>query len=434
MSDLSYMRAVYIAPWRKGSLAKPSMVARRVDVAVRSATTFAGKAVLHPRTNLTTVGATFRGIGRICEDRADAVLRSFVGGEVLQLPKSPAVKPRAHSQSRLDAVADVGKVFHGDGARSDLDGLGDYLFAYNVVHVTHMSGFSARDFPQELLGALGAVELEASAQGKMLVTFVPELFATPDFARVGGGKFVFSDINPENGAGSAVFDLLFENKVEKPLPVAAVEFGFLRRAPGEQPGLMLARLQRNRNALAEGVKREASTLQGEGALVEMHRGTAEVDCRDRLAFFDLAISLERLVSCRDAAQHVATHLRAKRRLRAELAISQSVEFVTVPAARFLNNGDQQIACFGVGFLKGVKRRRRGFVRLDLNRGCPHRNWLFLFLRHLTPLLHVFGPLNVFADCLRAHFWHNHMVTSNCASRNRVFLPRLKSQVSNARTL
>jgi hypothetical protein len=57
-------------------------------------------------------------------------------------------------------------------------------------------GFSARDFSQELLGALGAVGLEASAQGKMLVTLVTKSLAAPDFARVGGGKLVLSDIDP----------------------------------------------------------------------------------------------------------------------------------------------------------------------------------------------------------------------------------------------
>lgn len=76
MSDLPYIRAVYFTPWRKGSLAKPSMVRRRVDVAVRPATTFAGEAMLHPQTNLTTVGAALAGVGRIGEDRGDAGLRN----------------------------------------------------------------------------------------------------------------------------------------------------------------------------------------------------------------------------------------------------------------------------------------------------------------------------------------------------------------------
>ena len=548
MADLPYIRAVYFTPWRKGSLAKPSMVARRVDVAVRPATTFAGEAMLHPQTNLTTVGAALAGVGRIGEDRGDAWLSRFVCGEILQLSERPAMEPRAHPQARFGAGADVGEVFHGDGARSDLDGLGDDLFAHDVVYVTHMPGFSARDFPQELLSALRAVGLEASAKGKMLVTFVPELLAAPDFARVGGGKLVLSDIDPEDGAGSAVFDLLFEDEIEEQLPLAAVKLGFLRRAPGKQSGLMLARPQRDRDALAEGVEREAVTLQGEGALVEMDRGAAKVDRRDGLVLGDLAIGFQRLVGRSDAAQYVAAHLRPERRLGAQSAIRQGVELEAVPAARLDNGRDQQVAGGGIGGLQGGERSTRRVVGFDLDRDRAQCRGFLLRLRHLSPLLHVLGSLNVFADRLRAniarcadivgrgpqmsapqpllqrgepgeqltcrgslqdfhrighrdrwrdrdeqvdvigldflgqnrpgillanrvdqfrhrlrhfagqhvtpifrhpyhmvgclentiacaqHFWHNHMVSANCASRNRAFLPRLKSQVSNARYL
>jgi hypothetical protein len=56
MSNLSNMRPVCIGPWRKGTLAKPSKVRRSINVAVRSATTLAVKAMLCPQSDFTSIG------------------------------------------------------------------------------------------------------------------------------------------------------------------------------------------------------------------------------------------------------------------------------------------------------------------------------------------------------------------------------------------
>ena len=402
MADLPYIRAVYIAPWRKGSLAKPGMVARCINVAVRPATTFAGKAMLHPRTDLTTFGATLAGIGWIGKDRGDAHFRRLIGGEVLQLPEGPTMEARPHSQARFDAVADVGQILHRDGPRADAHSLCDDLFAHDVVYVTHVPRFFARDLPQKLLGALRAIGLSSPAQGKMPITFMPESAAAPDFARVDSGKIILPGIDPHHGTGSAEFDLLLKNKIKKPLAFAAVEFSFLGNTPSQKLELVLAGQQRHGDALSQCVERKAVAAHREGALVEMHRGAAEADGWDRLAPIDATVGFERLVGRRYAPERVAAHLCAKRRLSAEALISQRVEFVAVPAARFGDNRHQEIAGTGIGFLKSAERGHGGSIRPDLDRDRAQDRWLFLLLGHLPPLLHMFGTLDILADRLRAH--------------------------------
>ncbi len=402
MADLPYIRAVYVAPWRKGSLAKPGMVRCRVDIAVRPATTFADKAMLCPQTDLTTFGAAFRSIGWIGEDRRDAGLCRFIGGEVLQLPEGPAVKPCPNPQTALDAITDVGEVFHRDGLRTDAFCFGDDFLAHNVVDVTDAPGLLARDFTQELLGALGAVGLKAAAQGKMPVTLMPEFPASPEFARAGGREVVFANVKPEDWAGLAEFYLLFEDEVEIPLSVAAMEFGFFRFPPRKKAVLVLARPQRHGDALAQRIERKAIPSQREGAAVEMHCGTAEIDRRYRLALFDLPVGLERFIGRRYAPEHIAAHLGAKRRLRPQAPVNQRMEPVAVPASCFLDRRNQEIASGGIGFLKIGESGKRSLVSLDLNRGRPHRDRLFLLLGHLPPLLHVFGTLDIFTDRLRTH--------------------------------
>jgi hypothetical protein len=82
MASLLNIGPVYIDPWRKGSLAKQGMVRRGIDVAVRPATTVAGTTVLHPQSDLTTLGASFAGVGRIGEQRCNGGIRGLVCHEL----------------------------------------------------------------------------------------------------------------------------------------------------------------------------------------------------------------------------------------------------------------------------------------------------------------------------------------------------------------
>jgi hypothetical protein len=66
VASLLNRRPLYIGRWREGIRAKPGMVRRRIDVAVHPA------AMLHPRSDLTILGACFAGAGGIGEHHSDA--------------------------------------------------------------------------------------------------------------------------------------------------------------------------------------------------------------------------------------------------------------------------------------------------------------------------------------------------------------------------
>jgi hypothetical protein len=84
MAHLGNIRPVYIGPWRKGPLAKPSKVRRCINFAVRAATTLAVKAVLCPQSDFTTSRASVARVGRVEEDRCNnkLVLPSGKSGDI----------------------------------------------------------------------------------------------------------------------------------------------------------------------------------------------------------------------------------------------------------------------------------------------------------------------------------------------------------------
>jgi hypothetical protein len=102
MASLLNIGPVYIDPSRKGSLAKQGMVRRRIDVAVRPATTIAGKAVLHPQSDLTTFAASLAGVGRIGEQLCNAGIRGLVCHE--RPGSRPTPKRRKLDQQFLAVV------------------------------------------------------------------------------------------------------------------------------------------------------------------------------------------------------------------------------------------------------------------------------------------------------------------------------------------
>jgi hypothetical protein len=175
------------------------MVSSRIDVTVELVAVRAAEAVLAPLPALPTPRAILT--GRVAEPAGNAEVSSLVGYEVLQLPECPSVQSRPHAQPRSDVVADAGEIFHRDAPGADADRFGDDLFAHHVIFVTYAPSLLAGDLPQELPGALGAVGLEATTQGKIPVTIVPEFAAAPDPSRVCSSEIILSDVQPDDRAG-----------------------------------------------------------------------------------------------------------------------------------------------------------------------------------------------------------------------------------------
>jgi hypothetical protein len=299
MASLRNIGPVYIGPWRKGCLAKPGMVRRGIDVAVGPATPVAGKAVLHPRSDLTIFGANFAGVGRNSELRCHAGIRGLVGHELPQLAERPAMRPRA--QTCRDALANVGEVFHRDSAPADGLGLGNGFFARDVVDVTHVSPLLARDLPQQRFGGSGDVGLKTASHGEIAIAFMTKLPTAPNPARIRSSEVAFSDVVSKGRAEGFEFRL---NEVKEPLSLVGNQLGLLRPAPGEQSFLVLAGSQRDGNAPGERIEQELVAPHGECARVEMHAGGGEVDFRDRFVLVDSVRLHRTVVTVRRTSRHV----------------------------------------------------------------------------------------------------------------------------------
>jgi hypothetical protein len=315
--------------------------------------------VLDPPPDLTTFEASFAGVGRNSELRCDAGIGGLVGHQALQLAQRPAMQPRAHAQTRLDALVTVGEVFHRDSAPAEPPGLCNGLPARDVVDVTHVSPLLATDLLHKLFGAPGAVGLKTATQGKIAITFVTKLPAAPNLARISRSDVVFSDVPSKHRAERLEFELLLQNEVKEPLSLAGNQLGFLRPAPGEQSFLVLAGSQRDGNAPGERIERELVAPlvapHGECARVEMHAGAAEVDLRDRFVLRNSAVRLRRTVSTVNRPRDIAAHVQSERRLGAKAMIGQTMQTISVPAGDF-----DVVACIcarrNLAFLPRLKLR------------------------------------------------------------------------------
>lgn len=355
-----------------------------------------------PRTDFPTYRASLASVGRWNERRSNTDFGRLVSDEILQLPERPAVKPRPRPPAGFDTATDVGEGLHCDRPGANADGLGDDLLARDVVDVPHVLPLFARDFPQKLFGASGAIGLETATQGEMAVTFVTKFPAAPNLASVDSGEVVFSDIQSNNRAGITEFHLHLDD--EEPPALAEGELGLCWLAPGKQSLLVRAGSQGDQDAAAKRVQREAVALHGEGAL---HRCAAEVDGRDGLVLRNFPVRPHRPVGAAHSSQDIAAHLRAKRCLSTQAAVGQGVDAVAVPTPILDDHRDEHVAGVGVG-VAGPKitegRQCRG-IGLDPDRGCTsgRRGFrLFGSLCHLSPLLHVFRPLNVRANHVRTN--------------------------------
>jgi hypothetical protein len=87
----------------------------------------------------------------------------------------------------------------------------------------------------------------------------------------------------------------------------------------------------------------------------------------------LAARPHRPICARCRAQHLAAHLRTKRRLGTKAAAGRTVHCVPVQAPRFDDDRNEQVAGAGLGWQSG---KRPTFGVLDQDRGCALRRCRF----------------------------------------------------------
>ena len=275
----SHIRRIYSHPWRDGSLVNPGKVSTCVQVGVRPETTlFAHETMSAPAPRAAAAGASLACVRRIDVLNRDSDGLGLVLDKLLQLPKRPAMQPRAHAPARLDPVADVSQILQPDFRHTRRQGLSHNGFTGFVIDVFHAPHLLAGGLLQRLSGALAAVGLKTPTPGKVAITSLAQALPTKDLAQARGSEIVLSDIHAHRGAGCYRLRVFaFDHQVEEPVALAKHQLGFLRLARFQDPLLVLARAQRNPNTTLQSVQRQRIPLQRVGALVIMNGGAVEAN-------------------------------------------------------------------------------------------------------------------------------------------------------------
>src|SRR5437016_3734541 len=261
-SHATHIRRIYDRPWRNGSLANPGKIPTCVQVSVRPETTGTLETMLAPRTQLPAGRTGLAAVGRIDIHDGDPNGTGLVLDEALQLPERAAVPSGAHAPAGPKAIADVREILHHDRGRANASGFLENRLARFVVDVFDTPPLLAGDLPESLPRTLAAVGLEATAQGKMLITPMAQCLSAPNPARAGGGESIFPDIHAHHGAGCNRFAVgRLNDEIEKPLPCAKHQFRFLRQAARQELALVTPEDQRHPHAPLQGVERDRLPLE-----------------------------------------------------------------------------------------------------------------------------------------------------------------------------
>lgn len=209
-------RLVYNSPCGADQLRKTGYVGSRIHVCVPPVSARTGEAMLIPFSESPANSACLARVSRVDETHGDSQSRSFVSDKVLQLTKRPSVQACPDSFPGLDAVPDMGQIFHADCTHvQPLRLLGDG-FGYFVVDVFHMPSLPTGESAQLSFGGAAPVGLETAAMGKVAVPLKPQFPAAKDLATARGGEIVFPHIDAQDtpvGHGSDLREL--EDEVGK---------------------------------------------------------------------------------------------------------------------------------------------------------------------------------------------------------------------------
>jgi hypothetical protein len=222
-------------------LSQPTYIRRRIDVSVALASTRTNEKMPFSRAKTVAARAGLAGVGGVDKNGTDANFLGLIGDKVLQLSPRPSVQPTPHPPARLDAVTDVGQVFHGNGANFKALRLLHKFPAADMVVVPSLPGLSPFDLANRLFRALRAFAFEPLA---MRPGHVPSMFHSicrPNHAGAGGSHGQLADVDAKHilagglgGVGAAHDD------VQVPFAAFADQTRLLRRAQARHAALLLA--------------------------------------------------------------------------------------------------------------------------------------------------------------------------------------------------
>lgn len=349
-------RLVYGSPCRTGRLCKTGYVCRRIHVGVPPVSARTGKEILFPFSDVPAYRARLARVGRVDVHHGYPKSLGLVSNKILQLPKGPAVEPCAYPLPRLDAVADMGQVFHADFPHAQRQSLPDDGFGNFVVDVFDMPPLPTRDSPQFPLRGAATVGLKTAAMGKVAVTFKPQFPAAEYLAITRGGKSVFSDIHTHHATFGDARDIGdIQYKIEIPLAFATDQLSFLGAAGRQQIGLVFTAYERHQFAAVQCKQRHRTIAQRVSPMVEVNRCAVEGDCWNGLAFRDALAGLERFIRASNPVDGIASHLAAQcRKSITNRVVRQMVQRHPIPAAMRLNERHKPVT----GLRERVRKLRQ----------------------------------------------------------------------------
>lgn len=285
-------------------------------------------------------------------ESGNAELFGFVLDHGLELAKAPAMESAPHLPTRLDSLADVGKVLQYDDSCSLSNCLLDDLFADFVVNLPNMAHLFTRDFLQQLFCRLRTVGLQSAPFGKIFASFMADLASAKEFSAACGSKDVFSDVYSEEGCFVGKRNIgKVKNEVEVPSSLSEDKFGLLVEALREIVLLKRPHAHGDSDAFPEGVKGKGIAPDGVGTLIEMDAAVCvEADGGNGLFFRDGSI----FVSPAHRENGVADHLRAQKRRGTDFFVDEMVEGDAVPAPMLNYRRNNLVARSQVGFAQSQK--------------------------------------------------------------------------------
>ena len=166
------IRPVYVRPLSHQPVTQTLQISTCIEVAVRTVTTVAFEPVLFTLSNGTACRTGLACVFGVNKHHADADTTGFVDDHLLKLAERPTVQPGTNSESRPDPFPDMGKIFQDDQSFSLRLSFFYDLFADHVIHLFHMSSFSARDSFQRAFGVSRTIALKTSSVTQELVAVI----------------------------------------------------------------------------------------------------------------------------------------------------------------------------------------------------------------------------------------------------------------------
>jgi hypothetical protein len=106
----------------------------------------------------------------------------------------------AHAFTRLNAVANIGQVFHYQPRGANGYSLSDDLLGYLVIHVGHVAAFSPRDLAKKLFSRFAAIGLKPATKRQEDISLMAKLATIDHFSGAEGRDVVLAQVHADNRA------------------------------------------------------------------------------------------------------------------------------------------------------------------------------------------------------------------------------------------